>query len=194
MKVIAATKNKGKIREMREIFAPLGIEIIPQREAGIEIDPEETGSTFNENALIKARAVRMVCDYPVLADDSGLCVDCLDGAPGVFSSRYAGKGATDSDKIEKLLSEIGDNENRRAHFSTCIAFITEEDEEIVTEGRVEGYITDKPQGENGFGYDPVFFSDELGKTFANATDEEKNSVSHRGRALRKLYEILKNRG
>lgn len=194
MKIIAATKNKGKVREMCEIFAPLGIEIISQEEAGISADPEETGSTFRENALIKARAIRLVCDYPVLADDSGLCVDCLNGAPGVKSARYAGEGATDSDKIKKLLEEIGDSKDRTAHFSACIAFITEEDEEIITAGETTGYITDKPVGDNGFGYDPVFFSDDLGKTFAQATDEEKNSVSHRGRALRKLYEILRKRG
>lgn len=191
MKVIAATKNKGKIREMEEILSPLGIEIVPQTEMGIVLDVEETGDTFEKNALIKARAVRMVSDYPVLADDSGLCVEALNGAPGVWSARYAGDNATDEDKINKLLSEIGDNENRDARFVTSVAFITADDREITADGSVMGYITKEPSGNNGFGYDPIFFSTELGKTFADSTDDEKNSVSHRSRALHNLYEKLK---
>ncbi|MBQ6530474.1 MAG: XTP/dITP diphosphatase [Clostridia bacterium] len=192
MKVIAATKNKGKIREMTEILSPLGIEIVPQEEVGIEVDVEETGDTFEKNALIKARAVRMVSDYPVLADDSGLCVDALDGAPGVRSARYAGDNATDEDKINKLLSEIGEAENRNARFVTSVAFIFEDGREVTAEGSVDGSITKEPHGEGGFGYDPVFYSPELGKTFAESTDDEKNSVSHRGRALKNLFEKLKN--
>lgn len=191
MKVIAATKNKGKIREMHEILSPLDIEIISQQEMGIELDVEETGDTFVKNALIKARAVAMVCDYPVLADDSGICVEALDGAPGVRSARYAGDNATDEDKINKMLAEIGDNENRKAKFVTAVAFIFPDGREVTAEGEVKGHITKEPKGNNGFGYDPIFFSDELGKTFAEGTDDEKNSVSHRGRALKKLYEKLK---
>ncbi len=191
MKVIAATKNKGKIREMHEILSPLDIEIISQQEMGIELDVEETGDTFIKNALIKARAVAMVCDYPVLADDSGICVDALGGAPGVRSARYAGDNATDEDKINKMLDEIGDNENRNAKFVTAVAFIYPDGREITAEGEVKGYITKEPKGSNGFGYDPIFFSDELGKTFAEGSDDEKNSVSHRGRALKNLYEKLK---
>ena len=191
MKVIAATKNKGKLREMNEILSPLGIEIVPQEDVGISVDVEETGRTFEENALIKARAVRMVSDYPVLADDSGLCVDCLGGAPGVRSARYAGDGASDSDKINKLLSEIGDNENRNARFVTCVAYISEDGREITAHGEVKGHITHTPHGENGFGYDPVFYSAELKRTFAECSDDEKNSVSHRCRALKNLYDKLK---
>lgn len=190
MKVIAATKNKGKIREMQEILSPLDIEIISQQEMGIELDVEETGDTFVKNALIKARAVAMVCDYPVLADDSGICVDALDGAPGVRSARYAGDNATDGDKINKMLSEIGDNENRNAKFVTAVAFIFPDGREVTAEGEVKGCITKEPKGNNGFGYDPIFFSDELGKTFAESSDDEKNSVSHRGRALKNLCEKL----
>ena len=190
MKVIAATKNKGKLREMNEILSPLGIEIVPQEDVGISVDVEETGRTFEENALIKARAVRMVSDYPVLADDSGLCVDCLGGAPGVRSARYAGDGASDSDKINKLLSEIGDNENRNARFVTCVAYISADGREITAHGEVKGRITHTPHGENGFGYDPVFYSAELKRTFAECSDDEKNSVSHRGRALKNLYDKL----
>lgn len=192
MKVIAATKNKGKIREMEEILSELGIDIVSQQDMGIDVDVEETGNTFEKNALIKARAVAMISDNPVLADDSGLCVDSLGGAPGVYSARYAGDNATDSDKINKLLREIGDNKNRNAKFITAVAFIFPDGREITASGEVKGYITEKPAGTGGFGYDPVFFSEELNKTFAEATDEEKNSVSHRGRALKNLYEKLKN--
>lgn len=191
MKVIAATKNKGKIREMQEILSPLDIEIVSQQELGIEVDVEETGDTFEKNALIKARAVSMVCDMPVLADDSGICVEALGNAPGVRSARYAGDNASDADRINKLLTELGDSENRNAKFVTSVAFIMPDGTEITAEGEVKGRITEKPIGKNGFGYDPIFFSDELGKTFAEGTDEEKNSISHRGRALKKLYEKLK---
>lgn len=191
MKVIAATKNKGKIREIQEILSPLNIEIISQREIGIDVDAEETGDTFERNAIIKARAVAMICDYPVLADDSGLCVDALGGAPGVRSARYAGDGATDSDRINKLLAEMDGKTDRNAKFVTSVAFIFPDGREITASGEVRGVITDAPKGENGFGYDPVFYCLELKKTFAQASDEEKNSVSHRGRALKNLYEKLK---
>ena len=191
MKVIAATKNKGKIKEMQEILSPLDIEIVSQQEMGIEVDAEETGDTFEKNALIKARAVAMICDYPILADDSGICVEALGGAPGVRSARYAGDDATDIDRINKMLGEIGDSENRNAKFVTAVAFIFPDGREITASGEVKGHITHEPHGENGFGYDPIFFSEELGKTFAESSDEEKNSVSHRGRALKNLYEKLK---
>ena len=191
MKVIAATKNKGKIKEMQEILSPLDIKIVSQQEMGIEVDAEETGDTFERNALIKARAVAMLCDYPILADDSGICVDALGGAPGVRSARYAGDNATDSDRINKMLTEIGDSENRKAKFVTAVAFIFPDGTEVTASGEVKGHITHEPHGENGFGYDPIFFSEELGKTFAESSDEEKNSVSHRGRALKNLYEKLK---
>ena len=171
MKVIAATKNKGKIREMQEILAPLDIEIVSQQELGLDVDVEETGDTFVKNALI--------------------CVEALGGAPGVRSARYAGDNATDEDRINKLLTELGDNENRRAKFVTSVAFIMPDGTEITAEGEVKGTITKEPKGENGFGYDPIFLSDELGKTFAESSDEEKNSISHRGRALKNLYDKLK---
>lgn len=192
MKVIAATKNKGKIREMEEILSELGIEIVSQQDMGIDVDVEETGDTFEKNALIKARAVAMISDSPVLADDSGIFVDALGGAPGVYSARYAGDNATDEDKINKMLCEIGNSEDRSAKFVTAVAFIFPDGREITATGEVKGHITEKPAGGGGFGYDPIFFSEELKKTFAEASDEEKNSVSHRGRALRNLYEKLKN--
>ena len=123
MKVIAATKNKGKIKEMQEILSPLDIEVVSQQEIGIDIDAEETGDTFERNALIKARAVAMLCDLPILADDSGICVDALGGAPGVRSARYAGDNATDKDRVNKLLQEMNGVENRDAKFVTAVAFI-----------------------------------------------------------------------
>ena len=193
MKVIAATKNNGKIREMREILSPLDMDIVSQQEIGLNIDAEETGDTFERNALIKARAVAMICDYPILADDSGICVDALNGAPGVHSARYAGENATDTDRINKLLSEMKNSQDRTAKFVTAVAFIFPDGTEITASGEVKGYITEEPMGDNGFGYDPVFFSTELGKTFAQSSDDEKNSVSHRGRALKNLYDKLKSR-
>lgn len=192
MKIIAATNNANKVREITKIFSDSGFEVISQKDEGIDIDVEETGSTFTENALIKARAVAMISDDYVLADDSGLCVESLDGRPGVYSARYAGEGASDKEKIEKLLDELKDKTNRKAKFVTAIAFICPDGREIVVKGEVCGKITAEPRGNNGFGYDPVFFSTEMGKTFAEAKPEEKNAISHRGRALKALYEKIKN--
>ncbi len=192
MRIVVATNNANKVREITKIFTPLGFEVVSQHDAGIDIDVEETGRTFERNALLKARAVAMLCDDCVMADDSGLCVEALDGRPGVYSARYAGEGASDAQKIEKLLGELKDKENRRAKFVTAMAFIFPNGTEIVTKGEVRGRILDKPMGENGFGYDPVFYCPELGKTFAEADDDEKNSVSHRGRALNALYDELKS--
>lgn len=190
MKIVVATNNSNKIKEISEIFSKLGFEVVSQHEAGIDIEVEETGDTFAKNALLKARAVSTLCDEYVMADDSGLCVDSLDGRPGVLSARYAGENASDIQKIEKLLEELGDETNRKAKFVTNIAFIFPDGREIVTQGEVQGRILSEPAGNNGFGYDPVFFCPELGKTFAQASAEEKNNVSHRGRALAALYEEL----
>ena len=191
MHIIAATKNKGKIKEIEKIFGDLGIDVITVDEAGLDVDVEETGASFLENSLIKARAISMFCDDIVLADDSGLCVDALGGRPGVHSARYAGENATDEEKIEKLLCELGDEENRSAKFVTSVAVIFPDGKEITAMGEVEGHILQKAEGTNGFGYDPIFFCDELQKSFAIATDDEKNSVSHRGRALKNMYEKIK---
>ena len=192
MKIIAATNNENKVREICEIFTPLGFEVVSQSNAGIDVEVEETGNTFEKNALIKARAVAMVTDDCVIADDSGLCVDALGGRPGVMSARYAGPDATDADRIEKLLGELKGETDRSAKFMCSSACIYPDGRELVAAGEVKGHILDEPRGENGFGYDPVFFSDELSKTFAEATNEEKNSVSHRGRALAAMYEKIKN--
>lgn len=191
MRVIAATKNKGKIREIAEILGGLGIEIVSQSEAGIDVEVFETGTTFIENARIKAQAVALLCDDAVLADDSGLCVEALGGAPGIYSARYAGEGAPESAKIDKLLGEMKDETNRAARFETAVVFIYPDGREIVATGEVQGRITMMPLGGGGFGYDPIFYSTELKKTFGEATDEEKNRVSHRAKALSALYEKLK---
>lgn len=193
MKIIAATGNAGKVREIKAILGDLGIEVISQKEAGIDIDVEETGTTFKENAFLKAKAVFELSGLPAIADDSGLCVDALNGAPGVYSARYAGEDATDADKIAKLLSELENEENRSAHFTSAVAFVISETEEYSAEGHVFGSILNAPEGEGGFGYDPVFYSDDLQKSFGTATAEEKNTVSHRYRALMGLKDILKEK-
>lgn len=190
MRIIVATKNNNKVREISDVLSPLGFEVVSQTDAGIDVDVEETGDTFEKNALIKARAISLVCDDYVLADDSGLCVEALDGRPGVYSARYAGENATDKDKYTKLLGELREETNRSAKFVTSMAFITPDGAEIVTNGEVSGRITKEPAGNGGFGYDPVFYSDELEKTFGEASLEEKNTVSHRSRALKALYDIL----
>lgn len=193
MRIVAATKNMGKIKEIEAILSKLNISVVSAEDIGIDVDVAETGDTFEKNALIKARAIAMMCDEPVLADDSGLCVDALDGNPGVFSARYAGENATDEDRINKILSELGETKNRKAEFVSSVAFIFPDGEEITASGTVKGTITYEPVGTNGFGYDPIFCSDELKKTFAQSTDEEKNRVSHRARALENLYSKLVQR-
>lgn len=191
MRIIAATKNKGKIREISEILGALDIEVISQADAGIDVDIVETGTTFIENARIKAQAVSLLCDDAVLADDSGLCVDALGGAPGVFSARYSGENATDSENTSKLLDALSGETNRDAYFEAAIVLIFPDGRELSASGRSMGRITTEPFGGGGFGYDPVFFSTELGKTFGEASDEEKNKVSHRAKALKELFELLK---
>ncbi len=192
MKIIAATQNKGKIKEIQEIFAPLGFEVISQSEAGIDIDVEETGKTFEENAMIKARAVYEIVKETVIADDSGLMVDALGGAPGVYSARYAGENATDSDRIAKLLSELKNEKERTAKFVSSLVMILADGRVFTASGEVKGEILTEISGDNGFGYDPVFFSYELNKSFGVASGDEKNSISHRGKALRLLYDKVKN--
>ncbi len=192
MKIIAATNNKGKIAEIGAILGSLGHEIVNLKEMGITIDVEETGTTFEENALIKARAVFEMTGLSVLADDSGLCVDALGGAPGVYSARYAGEGASDEMLVEKLLKNMQgvEKEKRGAHFVSVVALIMPDGRELVAKGVADGYITDAPMGEGGFGYDPVFCSTETGKTYASMTSEEKNMISHRYRALVNLKQKL----
>jgi len=187
MKIIMATNNQNKLREAREIFSSLGIEILSQKDAGISVNPEETGETFAENALIKARAVYDLIHLPVIADDSGLCVDALNGAPGVYSARYAPENLL----CETLLENMKDipSEQRSAKFVTVVAFINENGQEITLEGSCQGVIGFEKRGSHGFGYDPVFMYGD--KSFAELEPEQKNAISHRGMAFRNLYAYLK---
>ncbi len=189
-KIVAATKNKNKIREFKEILPDY--EIITQEEAGVDIDVEETGTTFKENALLKAQAIFEKTKLPALADDSGLVVFALGGEPGVYSARYGGEGLDDRGRLELVLEKMQnvEDELRGAQFVCSIAFVTEE-KVYEAEGVCEGVLTREARGENGFGYDPIFFVPEMGKTAAEMTSDEKNSISHRGKALRNLSETLK---
>lgn len=193
-RVIIATNNAHKVTEIRDVFSGLGWECESLKEAQIDSDPEETGTTLVENARIKARAAHDLSGCAVLADDSGLLVDALDGAPGVYSSRYAGEDGNDAKNNELLLRNLAGvplNE-RTAHFSCVLVFIDENGTETVAEGRVNGLIGFEEQGNEGFGYDPLFLPDDFGneKTFAELGLTEKQKVSHRARALRALAETL----
>lgn len=194
-KLVMATNNANKLREVREILSPLGIEVVSQREAGVEVDPEENGMTFEENAEIKAEAVyNAIADLknenlPVIADDSGLCVDALDGRPGVYSARYAPKGEECARLLEEM-KEIPDNK-RTARFVCSIVFLDKTGQSFEVCGTCEGRIGYEQRGTNGFGYDPVFMYGD--KTLAEMSAEEKNKISHRGAALQKLYGLLKER-
>ena len=189
MEIIIATGNAGKVREFKRMLEPFGFTVYSQKEKGIVSNPEETGDTFAENALIKARAVWEQARTAVIADDSGLCVDALDGRPGVYSARYAGEDATDADRNRKLLSELEGVNNRSAHFTCAIAYIDEAGKERDFEGICPGKIGFAPKGADGFGYDPIFLCGD--KTFGEMTAEEKDAVSHRGRANRMLENYLK---
>ena len=189
MIVCAASNNAGKLKELRRILERMGHEVKSLRELGITLDPEETGTTFAENAVRKAKAVWEKVKLPVIADDSGLCVDALDGRPGIYSARYAGEGATDADRVKKLLAELEGKENRTGRFVCAIAYIDGTGETHVFEGVCEGTMAESPRGEDGFGYDPIFLVGE--KTFAEMTAKEKDAVSHRGKANRLLEDYLK---
>ena len=190
-KVVMATNNANKLREVREILSPLGFEVFSQSEVNVSVEPDENGTTFKENSLIKARAVydALAEKMAVIADDSGLCVDYLGGKPGVYSARYAPKG----EECEKLLSELegAEPEKRTAHFVCGITFLDEHGKAAYIEGKLDGEIALEKRGENGFGYDPVFLYNY--RTLAEMTAEEKNEISHRGKALIVLSELLKGR-
>lgn len=188
-KIVLATNNKNKLREVREILTPLGITVLSQQEAGTSVNPEENGSTFAANAEIKARAVYEATGLPVIADDSGLCVDALDGAPGVYSARFAPEGEV-CDKLLSVMAEVP-KDKRSAKFVSAIAFIDESGSLTVCEGECSGSIGYEKLGTNGFGYDPVFMYGD--RSFAELSADEKNAVSHRANALKKLYDVLKER-
>lgn len=193
MKFVIATANPKKLEEISRILLPLNVEAISQKQAGVFLEPEETGDTFEENALIKARAVSLATGLPAIADDSGLCVNALDGRPGVYSARYAGEDATDEEKIAKLLAELEDKTDRSAYFVSCVCCYFSEDDYFCVRGECHGSISSVPDGNGGFGYDPVFEVKGLNKTYARLTGEEKDACSHRGNALRMLRDKLKER-
>ena len=190
---IVATKNQGKLREIEEILVDFPFEVVSMEEAGIGLEIEENGSTFEENALIKARTVSKISGGIVMADDSGLAVDYLDGAPGIYSSRFAGEGATDEDKNLKLLGllEGVPREKRAARFVCAVAVVFPDGMYFTVNGTCEGYIGSKPIGANGFGYDPLLYIPGQGKTVAELDSDVKNAISHRGKALRLMVEELR---
>lgn len=193
MRVVLASSNPGKLRELRALLEPAGLDVVSQDAHGVE-QPEETGLTFVENALIKARAACAATGLPALADDSGVVVDALGGAPGVRSARYGGTGASDADNVGRLLGALAGVAvpQRGAAFVCAIVYLRHADDPcpIVCEGVWRGRILDAPRGDGGFGYDPVFFVETLGRTAAELTRAEKNAVSHRGQALARLLDRL----
>lgn len=194
-KIIFATGNAGKIREVREILADLGAEIISMKEAGISAEIVEDGQSYEENALIKAREVAKHTDAIVMADDSGLEIDYLDREPGIYSARYLGEDTPYSVKNRNLMDRLAGvpDEERTARFVCAIAAVLPDGRELTTRGIIEGRIGYEEAGENGFGYDPIFYVPEFGRTTAQLAPEEKNRVSHRGRALALMKEELAKR-
>lgn len=197
MKLVLASKNQKKMKEMSQILSHLGVEVCLQADVGVDIEVEETGTTFEENSLLKARAVMEATGLPAIADDSGLCVDALNGAPGVYSARYGGEGLDDAGRYRLLLENMKGQSPRTARFVSVITCCFPNGDVLTARGECEGTIAFAPMGEGGFGYDPVFFLPGLKKTFAQLTAEEKNAISHRGKALEvfkaKLEEYLKNK-
>ena len=193
MKLVIASNNKGKIREYKQLLEPLGYEVFSQSEAGLTLDVEETGTTFAENSALKARAAFKLCGCAVLADDSGLEIDALNGEPGVYSARY-GELDTDDERTALVLEKMKDvpDDKRGAHFTCTIHFIKANGKEIAVEGKVFGKIAHEPVGENGFGYDPGVRPDGYDCSMAELRPEEKNAISHRGNALKILKEELRN--
>ena len=193
MKIIIATNNQGKVREFKAMLTPLGYEPVSLKDAGIVAEVVEDGETFEENAHKKARAIYELCGCPVIADDSGLQVDFLDGAPGIYSARYAGEDATDKERCLKILSELEgvDEGMRSARFMCALYCIIDEEKEFSVTGTLEGFIGTEMRGENGFGYDPIFMVDEE-RSLAEMSAEGKNGISHRAAALKQLTDILRD--
>ena len=193
MKFVLASHNRKKLAEMQEILRELGVEVVLQSDVGLDLEPEENGVTFAENAAIKAMAVMRASGLPAIADDSGLCVDALGGAPGIYSARFSGVHGDDAANRKKLLSELKNFKNpdeRKSRFVSSVVLYKRGGEVVSGMGETHGIIGFKEEGENGFGYDSLFVSDDLGKSFGVATAEEKNAVSHRKRALIDLLRHL----
>ena len=190
MKLVLASKNPKKLVELNEIVSSQGVEVCSEADAGVDVEVEETGSTFEENSLLKAKAVMEASGLPAVADDSGLCVDALNGAPGVYSARYGGPGLDDPGRCRLLLENMRGQMPRTCKFVSVVTCCFPNGDVISARGECPGTIAFAPMGEGGFGYDPVFFLPGLKKTFAQLTPEEKNAVSHRGKALRAFAEKL----
>jgi len=188
MRYILASNNKGKLKEMKAILVSVGAEVLSQSEAGLELEAEETGTTFEENSFIKAKAACLALGEPAIADDSGLAVEALNGAPGVYSARYGGNACeNDAERVALLLKNLEGEKNRKAKFISCIACVFPNGDVISARGECAGGITLVPRGTGGFGYDPVFELTGTGQTMAELAPEEKNAVSHRASAL-KIFE------
>ena len=197
MKVVLASKNKHKLVEISKITEKFGFELVLQSELGVDIDVEETGTTFEENSFLKAEAVMKATGLPALADDSGIAVDALNGEPGIYSARYGfDESLDDWGRMMLLLknTEAVPDGQRQAQFVCVITFVTPEGQTIQARGEIHGELTREPRGENGFGYDPIFYYPPFGKTTAEASPEEKNQVSHRAVALNIFYDKLKEAG
>lgn len=190
MKFVLATQNPKKKEELVAILGELGVEIVTEEELGIHVDVEETGETFGQNAALKAKAVMEATGLPAIGDDSGLCVDALNGAPGIYSARYGGGELDDAGRCRLLLDSLRGKTDRRAHFETDVVAAFPNGDWIAARGTCNGTIAFAPMGTNGFGYDPVFFITDLRKTFAQMTAEEKAAISHRGNALRSFKKKL----
>ncbi len=183
MKMVLASKNPHKLTEMKAILSQLGVEVVLESDVGVDVDVEETGTTFEENARLKAEAVMKAAGLPAIADDSGLCVTALGGGPGVYSARYGGEGLNDRQRYELVLQGLSGQMDRSAKFVSCICCCFPGGDVLNARGECPGLITYSPRGEDGFGYDPIFLVPETKKTFAQMTVAEKNAISHRGRAL-----------
>ena len=197
MKVVLASKNPHKLVEIRKITEKFGMELVLESELGVDIEVEETGTTFEENSLLKAEAVMKATGLPALADDSGICVDALGGEPGIYSARYGFDPTLDDFGRLRLLlknTEAVPDGKRQAQFVCVISFVTPEGKVIQARGEIHGELLRAPAGAGGFGYDPIFYYPPFGKSLAEVSPEEKNSVSHRANALKVLYEKLKEAG
>ena len=183
MKFVLATHNPNKIREMGAILGQFGVEVVSPKELGITVDVEETGSTFAENAMLKAKAICAASGLPAIADDSGLCVDALNGAPGVYSARYGGPGLDDVGRYRLLLENMRGQLDRRCRFVSAICCCFPNGDRVEARGECPGILAQGPSGDGGFGYDPIFYLPQLGKTMAQLTPAEKNQIPHRARAL-----------
>lgn len=190
MKMVLASKNPHKLVEMSAILSQLGVEVVLESDVGVDVDVEETGTTFEENAALKAAAVMRASGLPAVADDSGLCVTALGGGPGVYSARYGGEGLTDQDRYRLVLQGLSGELDRSAKFVSCICCAFPNGDMVTARGECPGLITYSPRGSGTFGYDPIFLVPEKKKTFAEMEGEEKNAISHRGRALQKFKENL----